>query len=258
MSPQSTFSNLIHIRDFVDNIMDDPTRENAPNYVQIQTEINIFEEDAFYSSDVKVEPVRALIHAYLTREERDLYVPNTFFFADGRFSATQSPDDSLEINVQALSLKRHPGDVSDFNEYRRHLPEQWCPMVTIIGSASTRNNDSVDALEQRRFAVETSVYEPSKPAPVAFVVACFLENTRRWQRVKIPPTGTLLSLAAKIAYLGRGHAALGSYSAFEAICPLGRSRNSVNTLEEASAVEHTRRRCKPDIWLHTSTIGNGV
>ncbi|EGY23410.1 uncharacterized protein VDAG_04848 [Verticillium dahliae VdLs.17] len=180
MSLQSTFSNFIHIRDFVDNVIDDPTRGNAPNYVEIQADINIFEEDGFYSSGAKVEPIHALIHTYLAREERELYVPNTFFFADGRFSASLSPDGVLEINAQTLNLKgachpipildpsnphKHPVNVSDFDEYRRHLPEQWCPMVTVIGSVSTCNNDAVDAWEPRRFAVETSVYEPSKPAP---------------------------------------------------------------------------------------------
>jgi len=49
MSQQPSFSTLIHIRDFVDTITDDPTRENGSNYVEIQTDINIFEEGGFYS-----------------------------------------------------------------------------------------------------------------------------------------------------------------------------------------------------------------
>ncbi|EJT69639.1 hypothetical protein GGTG_12523 [Gaeumannomyces tritici R3-111a-1] len=88
---------------------------------------NIFEEDSFYSSAVDVEPIRTRIHAYLTREKRDLYIPNAFFYADGCFSATPS---AMQINVQIFSpsnLSRHPGDVSDFDEYCRHLPEQLVP-----------------------------------------------------------------------------------------------------------------------------------
>jgi hypothetical protein len=107
MSLQLSFSSTIHLRDFVDTITDDPTRENAPNYVEIQTEVNIFEESSFYSSNVNVEPIRTRIHAYLTREDRELYVPNAFFYADGRFSAALSADGALEISVQALSLMRH-------------------------------------------------------------------------------------------------------------------------------------------------------
>ncbi|KAM6514230.1 hypothetical protein FALCPG4_015468 [Fusarium falciforme] len=87
MSQPTTFSNTIYLRDFVDAITDDPTRENAPNYVEIQTDINIFEEDGFCGSHVDIDPIHTRIHAYLTREERELYTPNTFFYADGRFSA---------------------------------------------------------------------------------------------------------------------------------------------------------------------------
>ncbi|RYC79339.1 hypothetical protein BFJ63_vAg17781, partial [Fusarium oxysporum f. sp. narcissi] len=93
----------------------------------------------------------------------------------------------------------HPGDVSDFDEYRQRLPEQWCPMVTIIGFVPSRNDKAPDLPEARCFAVETSVYNTSKGAPVAFSVVCFLENTKRWQRVKIPPAGAFLSLTAKVA-----------------------------------------------------------
>ncbi|KAF5256396.1 hypothetical protein FOXYS1_13132 [Fusarium oxysporum] len=182
MSLQSTFSSTIHLRDFVDTVTEDPSRENAPNYVEIQTDVNIFEESSFYSPNVNIEPIHTRIHAYLTREERDLYVANTFFYADGRFST-------------AL----HPGDVSDFDKYRRHLPEQWCPMVTIIGFVPSRNDKPPDLPEARYFAVETSVYDTSKAASVAFSVTCFLENTKRWQRVKIPPAGAFLSLTAKVA-----------------------------------------------------------
>lgn len=107
MSRQATFSNTIHLRDFVDRITDDPSRENAPNYVEIQADVNIFEEDGFYTSSIDIEPIRTRIHAYLTREERDLYTPNTFFYADGRFSAAQSAGGTLQISVQALSLSRY-------------------------------------------------------------------------------------------------------------------------------------------------------
>jgi hypothetical protein len=143
--------------------------------------INIFEEDGFCSPNIIVEPIRTRIHAYLTREERGLYVPNTFLYADGRFSTALSTDDTLEINIQALSLMRYvrpqtylaladlfryPGGVDDFDEYRRHLPEQWCPIVTVIGSVLLRNDNSLDPSELRHFTVETSIYDTSKAAPV--------------------------------------------------------------------------------------------
>ena len=106
MSRQPTFSNIIHIRDFIDTIAEAPSRDGASNFVNILTDINVFEEDSFYSPDIIVEPVRTRIRAYLTREQRELYLPNTFFYADGRFSTALLPDDTLEISVQALSLMR--------------------------------------------------------------------------------------------------------------------------------------------------------
>ncbi len=37
---------------------------------------------------------------------RNLFCPNVFFYADGRFSAALGERDSLELNIQALSLMR--------------------------------------------------------------------------------------------------------------------------------------------------------
>ncbi|KAH7114188.1 hypothetical protein B0J13DRAFT_460348, partial [Dactylonectria estremocensis] len=106
-SQQATFSNTIHLRDFVDSVTDNPGQENAPNYIEIQTEVNVFNKDGFYNSHIDINPICTRIHAYLTQEERELYTPNTFFYADGRFSAAQSAVGTLEISVQALSLSRY-------------------------------------------------------------------------------------------------------------------------------------------------------
>ncbi|KAL8366666.1 hypothetical protein RB595_010503 [Gaeumannomyces hyphopodioides] len=105
---------------------------------------------------------------------------------------------------------RHPGNVADFDEYRRHLPEQWCPMVTVIGSVRASDDGSPEPSGPRHFTVETSVYNASKAAPVQFAVTCFLENTKRWQKVKIPQSGAFLSVTAKVAgrTAGTNHLAL--------------------------------------------------
>ncbi|EJT68921.1 hypothetical protein GGTG_13513 [Gaeumannomyces tritici R3-111a-1] len=182
MSRQPTFSSIIHLRDFVDTVTDDSIRD-APNHVEIRADINIFDEDDFDSPDVVAEPIRTRIHVYMTRGERDLYLPNIFFYADGRFSTVLSAD----------------GDAADFDEYRRHLPEQWCPMVTVIGSVRASDDSCPEPSGPRHFTVETSVYDASKAAPVQFAVTCFLENTRRWQKVKTPPSGAFLSVTAKVA-----------------------------------------------------------
>jgi len=96
---------MIHLRDFIDTIADNPARD-SPNFVEIQSDINIFEEDSFHGPNIIVEPIRTRIHAYLTREQRDAYVPNAFFYADGRFSSAPSGG-TLEISIQTLSLMRY-------------------------------------------------------------------------------------------------------------------------------------------------------
>ncbi|PVI07718.1 hypothetical protein DM02DRAFT_714412 [Periconia macrospinosa] len=149
MSRQTPLSAIIHLRDFVDTITDDPTRQSASNYTEIQTDINIFEEDLFYNPSITVEPIRT--------------------------------HNTLETDIHALSLMRH-------------LPEQWCPMVTIIGCVRSRHPS-----EPRLFTLETSVYNASKTAPVQFSVVCFFENTKRWQNVKAPLPEAFLSTAAKVA-----------------------------------------------------------
>ena len=202
----------------MDCITNNPTENN---YIEIQADINIFEENRFHSTDVIVEPIRTRIRAYVTPAERELYVPNAFFYAEGRF-ATAITDGRLEIIVHALSLMRyvisnlsyplpintqpdsgpvpfrHPGDVSDFDNYRSHLPEQWCPMVTVIGSVGTRSEKSLDQSEPREFELKTSVYDSLTAGARHFSVICFFESGRRWGKVTIPPSGAHISVTAKI------------------------------------------------------------
>ncbi|RSL77974.1 hypothetical protein CDV31_017293 [Fusarium ambrosium] len=94
---------------------------------------------------------------------------------------------------------RYPSDSSNFDEYCRYLPGQWCPIVTIIGSVLSNGGKTGDPSEPRRFTIETSVYNSLKSALVVFSVAYFLESMKRWHRVKMPMAGALLSITAKIA-----------------------------------------------------------
>jgi hypothetical protein len=69
----------------------------------------------------------------------------------------------------------------------------------MIGSIGVRSTD--DPLEQfdlRHFELQTSVYDTSKSAPIQFSVVCFFENGRRWQKVKIPSSGSYIGVTAKI------------------------------------------------------------
>jgi hypothetical protein len=104
----STFTNTIHIRDFVLSVVPDTTRsqsESSP-YVEIHADINVFPEDGFSDSIVIVEPIHARIRTYLASDNRALYVPDAFFYAHGRFHTTVTEENKVEIIVQALSLER--------------------------------------------------------------------------------------------------------------------------------------------------------
>ncbi|KAF5137879.1 hypothetical protein E5D57_001658 [Metarhizium anisopliae] len=72
-------------------------------------------------------------------------------------------------------------------------------MVTVIGFVPPRTDNSLDPSEPRHFTIETSVYDASKAAPAHFSVVCFLEDTKRWRKVKTPASGALLTVTAKIA-----------------------------------------------------------
>ncbi|KID84388.1 hypothetical protein MGU_08350 [Metarhizium guizhouense ARSEF 977] len=72
-------------------------------------------------------------------------------------------------------------------------------MVTVIGFVPLRTDNSLDPSEPRHFTIETSVYDASKAAPAHFFVVCFLEDTKRWRKVKTPASGALLTVTAKIA-----------------------------------------------------------
>ncbi len=89
-------------------------------------DINLFEEDSFYNPDVIIEQIRICIHVYLTRDERDTYIPNVFFYTDGYFSTTLSANSVLEINIQTLNLIRHI-----------QLPITTWPQLTYIGTQET-------------------------------------------------------------------------------------------------------------------------
>lgn len=72
-------------------------------------------------------------------------------------------------------------------------------MVTVIGSVLSPSDNTSDPSEPRRFTIETSVYDALKASSVPFSVTCFFENTKRWQKVRTPSPGALLSITAKVA-----------------------------------------------------------
>ena len=96
----------IHICDFVDNVISDWNWPNDENYIEIHTDVNIFQEDNFYDFRIIVESIHCWIHVYLTQSDCELYDTNVFFYADDQFTTTVI-EDKLQITIQALSLQRY-------------------------------------------------------------------------------------------------------------------------------------------------------
>lgn len=211
------FTNTIHIRDFIVDVGPDKTHEGSSSWIEIHADVNIFSEEEFSDPSVIVEPIQTDIRAFLKLPYRTLYVPNAFFFAIGSFSTVVMPDNKLKITMlQTLTIERYdyvylllsihqtsyrlmlflrsPGDVSS-DEYESHLPEQWCPLVTVIGFVGPKK---VASASLRHFQLQTSVYEPSTSKGVEFSIFCFLASGRRWENFVMPNAGSCVSITAKV------------------------------------------------------------
>ncbi|OHE90263.1 hypothetical protein CORC01_14440 [Colletotrichum orchidophilum] len=98
-------TNIIHIRNFIDDVRPDSIRPETPNYAEIHATVNVFQEDDFYDTKIDSDPIQTCVRVYLKQNERDFYVPNTFFYADGRFIVETTPEERPKIIVQSLSLQ---------------------------------------------------------------------------------------------------------------------------------------------------------
>jgi len=70
-------------------------------------------------------------------------------------------------------------------------------MLTVIGSVGYRNVEPVERFDLRHFELQTFVYNPSKTAPLDFSLICYFSSGKRWEKVKVPNTGSYVSVTAK-------------------------------------------------------------
>ncbi|KAK2024525.1 hypothetical protein LX32DRAFT_675950 [Colletotrichum zoysiae] len=189
-------TNVIHIRNFIDDFLPDSTHPETPNYIEIHAAVNVFQEDDFYDSTIDSGPIQTRVRAYLKQNERELYVPNMFFYTDRRFIVETTAEERPKLSVQSLSLQRYA--YAQFHEYRRHLPEQWCPMITALGIMGERKPISDQPFCLWNFELRTSVYDASKGEPVNFSIICYFANTKRWEHMMVPNTASFVCLTAKL------------------------------------------------------------
>jgi hypothetical protein len=168
---------------------------------------------------VIAEPISTRIHAYLPSPQRELFITNAFFYAIGCFATASTSDSHLQLTIEILSLERyailsfqysillssdtnlhysrHPGDVSNFDQYQISLPNEWCPMVTIMGMVTSSNTDTGMDFDLHHFKLKTSVYITS--TTVEFSVVCYFASGKRWQNLKTPTASSSVSITGKIA-----------------------------------------------------------
>ena len=104
-SQQFTAANTISIRNLIDEVEPDPTRNNTPGYTQFLSNLTIVVEEYFFSPSITIQSIPAYIRTYIPKNDNDLYTSSTFIFADGRFYPSIT-DNILTLIVHTLTLTR--------------------------------------------------------------------------------------------------------------------------------------------------------
>ena len=71
-------------------------------------------------------------------------------------------------------------------------------MLTVMGCVGYRNAEPIEGSGLRHFELQTSVYDPSKTTPFSFSVMCYFSSGKRWEKFKVPDTGSYVSVTAKV------------------------------------------------------------
>lgn len=98
-----TFLAVIHIRDFINYIEQDPTCPGKGLALQLHVSLNLPEKDA-QSDNVEQKEVLALVCFFNVASRSDLYFSNTFIYAWGAFLTTITKDLGFYILLHAHSI----------------------------------------------------------------------------------------------------------------------------------------------------------
>jgi hypothetical protein len=105
MPSQTSFPAILHIRDFIDHVEQDPTRPGKGLSMQLRVSLNIPDKD-IQSDDVEQDAIPTLIRFFNEGNRPDLYQPNTFIYAWGSFLANASNSEDFHILLHANSVDR--------------------------------------------------------------------------------------------------------------------------------------------------------
>lgn len=106
MPSNKSFSAILHVLDFVENVEPDPTRPGKGLSIQLRVSLNIPSQD-IHSDDVEQHEIPTLIGFFNEGNRPDLYQPNAFVYSSGSFLTTSSEDEGFHIVLHAHNLDRH-------------------------------------------------------------------------------------------------------------------------------------------------------
>src|SRR5947207_7647770 len=138
------FMSAIHIHDFVDEVVADQNQSDNENYIEIHTDVNIFQEDFFYDFRIIIESIHCFIHTYITQFHHELYSTNVFFYVNDQF-ATTVIEDKLQV----------------------------------IDSVDHGNDEITEQFQCCYFELHTSIYNSLKTDHIDFTLNCYFGNGRQ-------------------------------------------------------------------------------
>ncbi|KAJ5198760.1 uncharacterized protein N7498_001710 [Penicillium cinerascens] len=196
MPSQGSFPAILHIRDFIDHVEQDPTRPGKSLCMQLRVSLNIPDKD-IQSDDVEQDDIPTLIRLFNEGNRPDLYQSNAFIYAWGSFLATSSDSDGFHILLHAHGVERHPGDQEDTSSYFMHCPEAALPVVTVLATVLEREGQLNTGTTLLHYRLQSTVYNSSTRSHNTFPLTAYFKNGQRW--VNFPP----LSINTNIFLTGR-------------------------------------------------------
>jgi hypothetical protein len=103
--PNADSPAIIHLRDFIEEISNDPSRPDQGPALQIQITLNIPSvQPEEQSDDVDCSPIQTLIRFFTPAGRSHLYQPDTFIYAWGPFHMVHRQNDQPQMIINAHTV----------------------------------------------------------------------------------------------------------------------------------------------------------
>lgn len=106
MPSNKSFPTVLHIRDFIEQVEQDPTRPGKGLALQLRISLNIPEKDT-QSDDVEQQDIPTMIRFFSDHGRSDIYNENCFVYAWGSFLTATTQDQGFHILLHAHTVDRY-------------------------------------------------------------------------------------------------------------------------------------------------------